>query len=108
MILCKNNVHFKRILSQTYSLFPVLEKVWGMFAVDINIVITSANDSSHMARSLHYEDKAIDVRSMNLTDTQKRLILEQLKLQLDQDYDILLENIGTNNEHFHIEFDKHE
>lgn len=71
---------------------------------DADMVVTSANDGRHSPTSLHYAGAAVDVRSKNLTPLQKRETLERARLALRQDFDLLLEAEGTDNEHFHLEW----
>ena len=103
MITCKDNVRFKRLRPEIYNLFGGLDSVFS--AMNVECVITSANDSSHSANSLHYLDAAIDLRSKHLIAGNKHLMLSRLQALCGKDYDILLENPGLENEHFHIEFD---
>lgn len=70
-----------------------------------DIWITSGNDSTHMAGSLHFADKALDIRTKNLTKQQKRDWMAEVKRRLGKDYQVILEAEGTPNEHAHIEHD---
>ena len=67
--------------------------------------ITSALDGKHSRGSLHYKGLALDLRSRNLMETDKGNVLGELKRDLGFEYDVLLEDSGGPNEHFHIEFD---
>lgn len=68
--------------------------------------VTSANDSKHSEASLHYQGKAIDVRSKDIrTQEEKRLILSEMRRDFGSEFDVLIEGEGTANEHFHIEWD---
>ena len=73
------------------------------------VTITSCIDSKHSDRSHHYRLGAIDVRSKNFGSLYaKRRFLRLLKDELGNDaneYDILLEQRGKPNEHFHLEYD---
>ena len=105
MILCKDTVRFKRLTSEIIRLLPILEAIFTEYAPSVDIVITSANDSTHMPGSYHYTDYAVDVRSKALTQEKKAAVLTALQHELQPDnYDVLLEGLGTVNEHFHIEF----
>ena len=69
------------------------------------VVITSANDGSHGANSLHFAGQAVDIRSKNIADVaKKRTILSEMKVALGVHFDVLLENLGGRNEHYHIEY----
>ncbi len=69
-------------------------------------VITSALDGKHSPNSLHYRGRAFDVRAKTIAD--KPSILTFLKAALGAEFDVILENEGTENVHFHIEHDPKE
>lgn len=66
--------------------------------------ITSANDGVHSTLSLHYSGKALDFRTKNFAGNKRALILD-IKERLGDDFDVLLEEEGQENEHLHIEWD---
>jgi hypothetical protein len=69
-------------------------------------VITSCNDSTHGIHSLHYSDSAFDFRSKHIASAEeKQKILNLVKEALTSDFDVLLEAAGTEQEHFHLEYD---
>lgn len=71
-----------------------------------DVTITSGNDSAHMKKSKHYEDEALDVRSKNFPSrTAKLMFLRKVLGRLGNDYQGILEGEGTDNEHFHFEYD---
>ncbi len=105
MIALKETVRFKRLTPEIVFILPIIVEVWNKFAVETVPVITSANDSTHGVNSYHYSDYALDLRSKNLSELQKDQILAELKKRLSgRNYDVLLEKRGTDNEHYHIEF----
>lgn len=61
------------------------------------LVITSTNEGTHSAGSLHYANLAVDIR---LPKTSRVGILTELKKGFGKDYDIVLER-----DHIHIEYD---
>ena len=63
-------------------------------------VITSTYEGSHSPGSLHYQNKAVDLRTKGLMAHIKQDILTELKMHLGGDYDIILEST-----HLHCEFD---
>ncbi len=84
-----------RILDVARETAPMLERgtVW----------ITSANDSRHMNKSLHYKNRAFDIRVMNIIGDVKReakLWAERMQLALGDNYVVLFEV-----DHIHVEFD---
>jgi hypothetical protein len=70
-----------------------------------DILITSGNDGTHMKGSKHYLDWALDFRTKTLTLTQKRALADTVKKRLGHEYDVILEGLGTANEHLHCEYD---
>ena len=70
---------------------------------DNTVWITSAADGKHISRSLHYRDKAIDLRISNICPPmwiEARFWAERIQSKLGEDYDIIL---GI--DHIHIELD---
>jgi hypothetical protein len=97
-----NGAHFYpemvRILNVARATAPLLEDgvVW----------VTCANDSGHMVGSLHYKNRAFDIRIKNIVgdeQTGKELWVERMKLALGDDYDVILER-----DHIHAEYDPKE
>lgn len=99
----KANVRFG---SNVFAMCIASQVVDGIFrSIERDCTITSANDSTHSATSLHSKDGAIDVRSKILTEAEKDWVLSEMKTRLNDGYDILLENRGKEQEHFHLEYD---
>ncbi len=67
-------------------------------------VVTSLNDSHHAQTSLHYAGCAADIRTRNLPPNVKQTVRDEIKERLTVDYDVVLEGVGTPNEHIHIEY----
>lgn len=101
-LLLKANVRFGSNAFAMCIAAQVVESIYREIQKDC--VITSANDSTHSAKSLHFKDGAIDIRSKILSDSQKDYVLSEMKRRLNNSYDILLENRGTDNEHYHLEY----
>lgn len=106
MILVKDTVRFRKLIPEIYDIFPAIDLVWGDRGLEC--VITSANDSQHKQGSLHYEDRAIDLRSHDLPPGDETEVVEELKELLGLDYQVLLEDRDTPNEHLHIAWRPHE
>lgn len=69
-------------------------------------VVTSMNDSSHGAESLHYKDRAVDLRSKHISaDNREHVFQELVRLLNPLGYDVLFENQGLDAEHYHVEWD---
>ena len=70
---------------------------------DGKVWITSANDSRHGDDSLHYQNRAFDIRIYNITgkvQVEAELWAERLALALGDEYDVVKEK-----DHIHVEFD---
>ena len=68
------------------------------------LVITSGNDSQHSPNSRHYRYEAIDIRSQNFpTLASKRAFRARYEQVLGERFRVLLEGVGTPNEHFHAQ-----
>ena len=75
-----------------------MEYIYAKFHTEL--VITSGKDGTHGNNSLHYEGKAVDLRTWNVLDA----LVKQLKAHLGPDYDVVLEK-----DHIHVELDpKHD
>lgn len=61
------------------------------------ITITSANDGKHMTNSLHYKNKAVDLRTRDMKNA--KVVGWEIKQYLGKDFDVILEN-----DHLHIEY----
>ncbi len=84
----------------------VVASIFDRYGFDC--VITSAVDGRHSTNSKHYKGFAYDLRSKHLPDlTTKRAILRDIKAELDEEFDIILEAVGQANEHYHLEYDPH-
>lgn len=110
-LLTKNTeVHFREFSPAIMSMLNVLYTLNLQQVPDWpkDFIITSVNDSSsHSAKSKHYEDKAMDVRSKNFkTYLAKLRFVNSLKSLLGDKFTIILENPKTENEHFHIQVKK--
>lgn len=70
------------------------------------VVITSGNDGTHMAGSLHYQNAALDFRTGHawvpplMTEEEAQELHEEYKALLGAGYDVVLEK-----DHLHAEYD---
>jgi hypothetical protein len=111
MITVKADVRFGRFttgLIWAISRLDLLSKISRYCPEEI--MITSANDGTHLEKSKHYIDEAIDIRSHNFTNGTKIAFREELEKFLNIgspcQFTVLLESLGTANEHFHIQVKK--
>lgn len=103
----KEGVSLKGLVPQMTVAMMVVRDAFAEY--DADVVLTSCNDGKHGTNSLHYRDglcRAMDVRSKVLLDeTTKLEVLKRLQSDLGDEFDVLLENLGGENEHYHIEWD---
>lgn len=114
----KDGVKFSRISPAGFRLLGALERTARRLKVDLTI--TSGTDG-HLSDDPHTEGHAYDVRTHDLTDEQKQLVLKETMLDLAEDGNMLdapilangglatlhffgwLEHRGTEAEHLHFQ-----
>jgi hypothetical protein len=75
----------------------------------LEAVITSANDSKHSAASWHYKGRALDFRTkFDSLNGMEESLREEIKDALGEEFDVIVEALGTDNEHLHLEYDPKE
>jgi len=84
--------HILRVISRLDS---VHQRVVGR-----EMIITSANDGKHGRNSLHYKDRAIDIRTRDLPHEKITALAAALQMELGDDWDVVVEKT-----HIHVEFD---
>lgn len=89
------------VLSVCASLARKLSVIEGVVAhvCDQELTITSGGDGKHMVGSRHYTGEAIDIRSRDMSEVQKKRVVAMLVAVLGSDFDVVLEK-----DHIHIEF----
>ena len=72
-----------------------------------DLVITSINDGNHMKDSRHYTNEAIDLRTHNFPNqSSKQQFRKAFEEYLGPKFRVILESVGTPNEHLHIQVRK--
>jgi len=99
ILLKDDSVKFKEINKYTMTLFQALGSLWKYQPREP--VITSANDGKHMADSLHYKNRAWDLRSRDLNEVEQIEFVDSLKKYLGNKWDVILEK-----DHIHLEADR--
>lgn len=79
------------------ALLPI-QSVFGAYGQDL--VITSALDGRHSPSSLHYEGRAVDLRTWNLSADALERVAREIREALGPDFDVVIEPT-----HLHVEFD---
>jgi len=100
MILVKEGVRFRKLIPEIYLILPVIDEVFLNHSLDA--VITSGNDSTHMTGSMHYVDRALDLRSHHLPAGSEEVVVNELRAALGLEYTVILEGRDTLNEHIHL------
>ena len=98
----KPGVKLKDLQPQIVVAMVVVDSIYQ--AHDTDCVITSCNDSTHKPDSFHYRGLAIDVRTRNYFED-KQALRDEIAQALGEEFDVLLEGVGTESEHLHIEHD---
>lgn len=111
MIAVKETARFKKLTTSLLWILSRLDLISKISALcPSEVVITSVDDSTHSSNSKHYLDEAIDIRSHNFTVDNKEPFREELERFLNIGspcpFIVLLESLGTPNEHFHAQVKK--
>lgn len=95
----KNGVIWAHMHPSMEHAWEVCERVtWEV--CDRDAVITSGRDGVHSQTSLHYEGKALDLRTRDLDADEVERYRWELASKLGADYDIVVEG-----SHIHVEYD---
>jgi hypothetical protein len=93
------NVNITNLCNELKEEIPIIEKKLKLMEGKSYVMtITSGNDGKHMKRSLHYENKAIDIRIWDMKYPNGNWLM--IKKHLGKDFDVILEKT-----HIHIEYD---
>lgn len=72
---------------------------------DVAMTILHALDGVHTRASIHYAGGAEDIVFSQAVEPEvKKQIFDEWSASVGQDFDVLFENPGTPNEHFHCEW----
>lgn len=93
----KSNVRFGDGSIAILSAMMVVEGVYR--ELNVEFVVTSFNDSTHMKNSLHYADRAFDIRTKTLPPNSAQAVKDKIQNRLTADFDVVLES-----DHIHVEF----
>lgn len=98
MKLKDNSVKIDNLDERLKSKLENIEEICKCFnGKNYVMTITSGNDGKHMRNSLHYENKAIDIRTSDMNDPE--LTAKLIQLTYDKELDVVVEN-----DHIHIEY----
>lgn len=72
----------------------------------VELIVTEVTGGQHKHESLHYVGLAADIRSKHIdSDALKDVLLAECREALGRDFDMILESLGKEQEHYHLEFD---
>lgn len=106
MIVLKAGVRLRGLRPEVVMAALVVAGVYEKYG--FSCTITSAVDGRHMDGSEHYTGLALDFRLNDLSGIPPRtrpMIAADVRAALGEDFDVIHEGAGTENEHLHIEFD---
>jgi len=93
----KFSTSIKKISTQILLALIIANEIYANKG--INMVITSVSDSVHSKTSLHYSGFACDLRTNGISITIINSIVDEIKLRLTKEFDIIFEV-----DHIHIEY----
>lgn len=100
--MIKLGVSLKDLQPQMAIAYAIIQDIYRQFGY--GCTITSGNDGVHMAGSCHGTGDALDFRTKHLERPDFRVMMEEVKAALGQEFDVVIENVGEPNEHLHVEY----
>jgi hypothetical protein len=83
----------------TNAIMTATQAVYGKHGWDV--VVTAGRDGKHSEKSLHYEDRALDIRFWMIPEDHREGVAAEIRARLPVWYDVVIEG-----DHYHIEADK--
>ncbi len=106
MLKFKPGVSIRGLQPQMLLAIQVAEEEFSKYGLDTTV--TAGADGVHKEGSLHYKGLALDFRTRDAAGLQKGIVA-MIDRRLDPiGFDVLLEGLGTDNEHCHVEYDPKE
>ena len=107
-MIFKHGVEPWHLVPQVVMALQVCEFVYEKHAIwashENEMVVTSLCDGQHGHRSYHYSGRAVDLRVHNIENPE--YVYTQIAIRLRHiGFDVLLEGMGTEDAHIHIEYD---
>jgi hypothetical protein len=100
----KEGVAIKGLQPQMLVALLLAKQVFDELGVDTTV--TSGSDGEHMEGSKHYTGLAWDFRTHH-TGRAEAVARELTKVLKPLGFDVVLEALGSFNEHIHVEYDPH-
>lgn len=103
MIRLKKGVKISGLRPEIILGLAIIDSILSLKGYDT--VVTSCNDGNHSYGSKHYSGLALDIRSKHIaSDGLKKEFFKLFKSALGEEFDIILENLGETEEHYHMEY----
>lgn len=96
-VAAQHGVGVKSSAVKISNLHPAMGPVIAAVAAVANAqglpkpVITSGSDSGHKQGSLHFENRALDLRGNNITTSQGKALAADVAMLVGKDYDVLFD-----------------
>lgn len=103
-MLLKTGVSVKGLQAEILLAIIIVNDVCK--AHGIEPTITSLTDGKHSDTSYHYQGDAVDFRTKDIPNAIIPIIIDQIRLRLTPEYDVLHESVNTPNQHLHIEYNR--
>jgi hypothetical protein len=92
-----------RILAPQWGIgYPIIQRCFHLRGYAC--AVTSGNDSVHGAKSLHPHGLALDFRTKHVPMLDKSPLRDAITTALGAQWDVVLEQVGMEQEHIHVEF----
>lgn len=104
MLQLKPGVKITNLVPQLVLGIMVVDGVFSKYKA--LCTVTSCDDSKHGLKgpTYHGKGRACDFRTKNFMGSKHSLVAE-IQYALGSDFDVVLENLGEDNEHLHVEYD---
>jgi len=93
----KSGVKLRGLRPELVIALIICDGVYSSF--DVEMVVTSVNDSTHGRGSLHFNGSAFDLRTRNIATNDIAPIFSKISKFLGAEFDAVLEN-----DHIHVEY----
>lgn len=104
----KAGVSLQGLEPQMVLVAVIVEDIYRKHDPAYEVWITSGNDGTHGLDSLHKRDgmcRALDFRTKDYVGCNKNQLKDEIKLALGDEFDVVYEHPGGDQEHIHVEYD---
>jgi len=107
----KVGVDLRSLAPQWGIAYPIIQSIFN--ARGYSCVVTNGNERTPKQlaakpNTLHPSGKALDFRTKHIPVMEKAHLRDDIIVALGPQWDVVLENMGLDQEHIHIEFDPKE